>query len=79
LGKKDVQLFAVQDVSEDFPFEPQCPGEIESYRWFGLNYLEKVKNPEVKTTYDPKSFEGVYPFLDEIKLWIDKQPRKTNK
>ena len=43
---------------------------------FSLKYLQNIQDPTKKTTCNRKSFAGVFPFVNDIKMWLDNQQRK---
>ena len=49
------------------------PGEIDGCEWFVVDHLFKIKNEPGSTSYNPKSFTGVFPCLVQIKKWLDEE------
>jgi hypothetical protein len=68
-----VQLFIVKDVPEETIFKAKRTGEIAGHEWFLFKHLLAIKKDPSKTAYNEKSFTGVFPFLQQIKNWLDEE------
>jgi hypothetical protein len=77
VGRNDyermVRLYIVQDVPEDTKFTAKRPGEIAAHEWFVFDHLFKIQNIPSETSYNPRSFTGVFPFLEQIQKWLDEE------
>ena len=64
-----MRLYIVPRVPKDFNFRPKVKGEINNLPlWFELGFIRDLNE---RSEYNKKSFDGVRPFLQKIKEWVD--------